>query len=576
MILGVSLSHESGAALLEGSQLRLAANEERFTRRKGDSDVPRNCLDWIAECLGGGFGGVRKVGVANLIQSAPPPMRSDLADAVLPLWQRAVFRGGLALGLHHPILGTRGGLAVYQGIFRHLRTKRYRRLVLALREGGFQGAVHRYDHHLCHELSAIYTAGWDECLAVTMDCWGDGAAGRVAAFRHGALEQLHVTPMVHSLGCYYLFATNLCGFPQSYHCGKTVGLAAYGQGGRALEYLRSRINFDANQGRIVNRGKFLRNGLHEMRTELGACGREEIAAAVQTVTEEVVTEFVRYWLQRSGMKKLTLAGGLFSNVKLNQRLAALPGLEGIFIHPHMGDGGLPAGAAFAAMRNGLPAAQCPAPARLPNAFLGTELVAEALPDLLRAAGLPFCRPVNLDLEVARRLAQGAVVARVAGSMEYGPRALGNRSILCQATDASINEWLNRKLRRSEFMPFAPMLLREDAAAYLIGYSLQNAHAAEFMTLTYDVTERCRVEAPAVVHVDGTARPQVVDERVNPCCYRILREYKRLTGLSVLINTSFNLHDEPIVCAAEDAIRAFLLSGLDCLALGDYLVGPRAA
>ena len=155
-------------------------------------------------------------------------------------------------------------------------------------------------------------------------------------------------------------------------------------------------------------------------------------------------------------------------------------------------------------------------------------------------------------------------------MEYGPRALGNRSILYQATDTTVNKWLNERLNRTEFMPFAPAILRSHASDYYIGYE-ESHRAAEFMTITYDATERCKQEAPAVVHVDGTARPQVVDETTNPGFHKLLTEYERLTGLPQVINTSFNMHEEPIVRTAEEAVRAFEASQLDVLILGDYVL-----
>ena len=155
-------------------------------------------------------------------------------------------------------------------------------------------------------------------------------------------------------------------------------------------------------------------------------------------------------------------------------------------------------------------------------------------------------------------------------MEYGPRALGNRSILYQATDTTVNKWLNERLNRTEFMPFAPAILRSHASDYYIGYE-ESHRAAEFMTITYDATERCKQEAPAVVHVDGTARPQVVDEPTNPGFHKLLTEYERLTGLPQVINTSFNMHEEPIVRTAEEAVRAFEASQLDVLILGDYVL-----
>ena len=190
---------------------------------------------------------------------------------------------------------------------------------------------------------------------------------------------------------------------------------------------------------------------------------------------------------------------------------------------------------------------------------------------MRRRALAFDRPKDLAVEIAKELAADRIVARFDGRMEYGPRALGNRSILYPATRPDVNTWLNRQLRRTEFMPFAPVVRLQDAADFFQGFDERTAHTAEFMTITYDVTERCRQEAPAIVHVDGTARPQVLRRDVNPGYYDILEEYHRLTGLSVLVNTSFNMHEEPIVCTPEDAIKAFFESDLDVLVMGPFVV-----
>ncbi|MBI4099013.1 hypothetical protein HY442_00610, partial [Candidatus Parcubacteria bacterium] len=509
---------------------------------------------------------------ANIVQGEPPAIRSDLSDEVMPVWQRVGLRLLDITRLDRWVVGTGAGIALYRLLLQNGRARPFRQLVALMAELGVRASLRRYDHHLCHLFSAAYTSGLPECLVVSIDGFGDGLAGRVAVFKHGKLRQVTLTPIFHSIGVYYLFATNLCGFAKVYHCGKTTGLAAYvAPGGKALGYFRRVIAFDPRRGAIVNRGRFLYAALGEMRRELAGVSREEIAAAIQAVSEEVTVAFVRHWLRATGQHHLVLTGGFFANVKLNQRVAAIPGVERIFIHPHMGDGGLATGAAYGAALEFEPAAERPTPYRLSHVFLGSDLSGENLPRLLQEASLTFSQPADIDHEVAKLLAEGKVVARVAGSMEYGPRALGNRSILYQATDPTVNTWLNQKLKRSEFMPFAPMVLEEDAPKLFRGYSEQNAHAAEFMTITYDVTDQCKRESPAVVHVDGTARPQVIREAVNPHCFRILRRYRELTGLHAIINTSYNMHDEPIVRTAEDAIRAFLASKLDYLVLDDYLV-----
>ncbi|MCX6710286.1 MAG: carbamoyltransferase, partial [Candidatus Woesearchaeota archaeon] len=191
-------------------------------------------------------------------------------------------------------------------------------------------------------------------------------------------------------------------------------------------------------------------------------------------------------------------------------------------------------------------------------------------NFLKAKNLKFKYYKHIEIKIAELLSEGKIVARFAGKMEYGPRALGNRSILCQATDKKINNWLNKRLKRTEFMPFAPSVLKEEANNCF--KNLKGAeYSAEFMTITFYCTDLMRKKAPAVVHVDNTARPQIVSEKNNPSFYKILKQYRNISGIPAIINTSFNMHEEPIVCSPEDALSTFLKAGLDYLAIGSYLV-----
>jgi carbamoyltransferase len=176
----------------------------------------------------------------------------------------------------------------------------------------------------------------------------------------------------------------------------------------------------------------------------------------------------------------------------------------------------------------------------------------------------------VEPEIARLLADGRVVARFNGRMEFGPRALGNRSILYHCSDPTVNDWLNKRLERTEFMPFAPATIEDEAESSFVGLSGAE-HAAEFMTIIFDCSDEFRASCPAAVHVDGTARPQIVRQATNPSFHRVLEEYRKLTGVGTVVNTSFNMHEEPIVCSPEDAVRAFLLGHLDYLAIGHYVV-----
>ena len=207
---------------------------------------------------------------------------------------------------------------------------------------------------------------------------------------------------------------------------------------------------------------------------------------------------------------------------------------------------------------------------LRDVYLGPEYSDEYTAGVLCASNLKFSREINIEEKLAELLSEGKTVARFDGRMEYGPRALGNRSILCQSTDKTVNDWLNKRLKRTEFMPFAPVTLFEFKDACYINVDGAE-RAAKFMTIAVDCTEWMKQVSPGVVHVDGTARPQLIKEEDNPGYYKILKEYHKITGIPSLINTSFNMHEEPIVCTPEEAIRTFIAAKLDYLAINKFLV-----
>jgi carbamoyltransferase len=266
-----------------------------------------------------------------------------------------------------------------------------------------------------------------------------------------------------------------------------------------------------------------------------------------------------------------MAGGTFANVVVNQRILHLPEVNRIFIHPAMTDQGISMGAGLAWLAENDMATNQP----LPSIFLGPGFTDDEAAAALDAAELAYERPENTAAHVAELLANGNVVARCAGRMEYGLRALGNRSILYKADDPSVNKWLNQRLNRTEFMPFAPVTLAEYADECFTGMA-GGELAARYMTVTFGVSETLKKRSPGVVHLDDTARPQIIHQEENPDYHAILAHYRELTGSPTIINTSFNMHGEPIVCTPEDAVRAFLDGNLDVLALGPFIVHqPKA-
>jgi carbamoyltransferase len=434
-------------------------------------------------------------------------------------------------------------------------------LLSALDQYELAGKLIRFHHHDTHAANAYYSSGFQDALVLVLDGYGAGCAGGVYSATDRGLECLHRYRFPHSLGIFYEHVTSGLGFKPSRHEGKIVGLAAYGQPELIAPYLLKRFDLDDGDIRIL-----AGQNAYVCRALASKFSKRDIAAAYQYTLEKVACESLAYWLQRSGHRKVVMSGGVHANVKLNQRILEVPGVEGVFVYPNMGDGGCATGAAMLAYGTDRLESRA-----LPDAYLGPEYTDREIQEAIEEAGLAYQRLDHVEERIAILLADNAIVARFAGRMEYGPRALGNRSILYPARDPQVNQWLNEQLGRTEFMPFAPAVLAEEAHNLFQGVRKNSLKTAEFMTITFDCTDRMKKHSPAAVHVDGTARPQLVSASSNPSFYAILKHYQALTDVPVLINTSFNMHEEPIVCSPQDAIRAFLLGNIDYLAAGNFLV-----
>jgi len=429
-------------------------------------------------------------------------------------------------------------------------------------------------HHKAHAASAYYCCPWpdQDVLVITLDGHGESHCGSVWTGKQGKMESISWLSALHSVGNLYSAITAHLGFKPMRHEGKIVGLAAYGNPEPLCSRLHDHVTskgrdfaFDADLIMLAMLGS--RTGTEEIFHALTqGLSREDISAGLQKFTEEAVCGFVQAWVQQTGIQKLALAGGVFANVKLNQRIMELAEVDNIYIHPNMGDGGLAVGSALSAVadqQDGL------SPQFMASAYLGPDIAEEEAKQALTTAGVAYTKPEFLAQEAASLLANGRVVARAAGRMEYGPRALGNRTLFASCSDPTINKWLNDRLQRTEFMPFAPIIMEEFAAEYFPAWRPDH-YAARFMTITYDASEIAKKNIPAAIHVDGTARPQVLRQQDNPEVHAMLKEFHRKTGVPALINTSFNMHEEPIVCSASDAVRAFQLGNIDALICADLL------
>ncbi|HPQ42534.1 MAG TPA: carbamoyltransferase C-terminal domain-containing protein, partial [bacterium] len=376
------------------------------------------------------------------------------------------------------------------------------------------------------------------------------------------------------LGRDYEKVTAMLGFHPLRHPGKITGLAAYGEKNddcinELQTYLAS--GWKTDRFRILDTSDAYqvidRQGIEKLREDRQSrfrqFRREDIAFAIQWLTEQKVEALIRENIPNPESADICLAGGVFANVAVNRRVKEL-GFRSIFVMPAMTDCGLSLGACMLSHpnRHRIAAAE--------TMYFGCDYSPDTIRKILDKASVQYSTPENLPKTVAELLAAGKVIARFDGPMEFGPRALGNRSILYHCSDPSVNDWLNKQLKRTEFMPFAPVTLESYASDRYIGYRGAE-HTAKFMTITFECTPVMRDEAPAVVHVDNTARPQVIHPSQNPGYYAILDAYRELTGIPTLVNTSFNMHEEPIVRTPEEALSAFDASRLDALIAGPFLI-----
>ena len=422
------------------------------------------------------------------------------------------------------------------------------------------------NHHKAHALSALFFTDWDNALLYTADGCGDNVHYSHRILKDGKLkclfggdENLLTDRRVDSLGLAYGYATQALGYRMNRHEGKLTGLAAYGKP-TLLESLGK--HFTVNGEGVIS-SDFASDTA--MRDEIERLAKDaepaDVAASIQQLLEDRIFESVSKLVKKHGVRKIGLAGGVFANVRLNRLLCEGTNAEEIFIFPGMGDEGITVGGIleFLLARDGLNA-WLENRYRLENVYFGRDhndridSVLEGHKRVKRLVG----DPVQVS---AALLTDGKVVAIYEGRMEFGPRALGARSILASPFDNGINESINKRLQRTEFMPFAPYILAEDAEE-VFEITDANRYAARFMTITTAVHDEWRKKIPAVVHVDGTARPQIITQDENALYADILKAFKEKSGLPVLVNTSFNAHEEPIINTPEECLQALIDDRVD--------------
>ena len=564
-ILGIWDGHDAGAALLVDGRLVAAVNEERFTRRKLEVALPVHSMRACCEMAGIGLDDIdiaaaSTTDVAKTLARAFPATKEAYyrirrRKAVPGRWMAARKRAKYRLTEWPPNAGTRA----------------LSRLLLgrALRRAGLTRAGLRlYDHHACHAIAAALASGFDRCVVLTIDGVGDGLSATVSTFSDGELVRIASTPARDSIGIFFEHVTNLLNMRELEDEGKVMALADYASPVPDRDNpLLQMIDVADLRFVLPSAGHALPATLRKL---LWHYPNEQFAAMAQRALEHACVRLAADAVARTGLDQVALAGGVASNVKANRLIHQLRSVADVFVFPHMGDGGLPLGAALLASREQKERTDL----RTNDLGWGPSFTDAEIETALNRAGVAYARCADVSAAVADRLAQGEVVLWFQGPMEYGPRALGHRSVLARPDCPSLRDRLNLVLkRRVWYQPFCPSMLESDARVVLADWKGRpNRH----MTMAYTVGAAYRSALAGVVSVDGTCRPQMVDDAGRDPFTALLREVRRRLGLGALLNTSFNIHGEPLVCTPDEALRVYADCGADALAIGPFLVARRHA
>jgi carbamoyltransferase len=542
--------HDSGAAVLQDYSLKAAVQLERLTRHKGDGSFPGAAIDEVLSIAGASRKDVDVLAASRCLY--PSRYFHDVRGLRL---LREQFRERVR---------RRPRLTLSELMVRHqtFDVERLFDVAAFKRDLGLRQDVitHFFNHHEAHALPTIFFSPWDDALVVSADGGGDTVHyshrhlcdGELRVPYGGEDYALKAPAEEDSIAKVYGYTTKALGFIRTRHEGKVTGLAAMGRP-VCRDEIAARLSVDED-GRVHSDFGGDREIYSFMRGIAARNSREDVAASVQDVLEDIMLTSIRQVLARNPARHLGVSGGLFANVKLNRLLAERLPIDEIFIFPAMGDEGLTVGGALSYLmkRDGLKT-WLDRRTDLTSLYLGRDYTGSADRVLAESHGIR-CTSEDPVAGSAARLAEGRIGAIYTGRMEYGPRALGARSILANPSRRETHDLLNFRLSRSEFMPFAPVVTAGNADS-IFDISPVMARACENMTITCNVKPEWRSRIAAVVHVDGSARPQIIERNVNPLYYDILAGFERATGLPVLVNTSFNVHEEPIVNTPAECARA---------------------
>jgi carbamoyltransferase len=559
-ILGIWDGHDAGAALLQDGAVRAAINEERLTRRKLEVRFPTSA---IAACLA--LAGLQPSDVDVVAASTTDPAKTlgrwwpGSKERYYAVRRRKLEPGRLATLTRAvkyrmtewppgPVSRSLSRVAIRRLLDRHALARA--RLALI-------------DHHDAHAAGAAWASGFDDCAVLTIDGLGDGFSATISDFHDGRLRRVAASPARSSLGVFFEHVTSLLNMRELEDEGKVMALADYAA--PVADEDNPLLAFVSVRDGVIHTN----SPGHAQRRQLARIhwhyANEQFAFMAQRVVERTCAALARDAVRITGRRRLALAGGVVSNVKATRIVRLLPELDDLYVFPHMGDGGLALGAAVAAAAG----AGEPVQRHLARLDLGPEYEAGEIRKCLDEAGLAVERIDDLPARVADLLTAGQVVMWFQGRMEYGPRALGQRSVLARPDRPELRDRLNLVLkRRVWYQPFCPSMLESEAPRLLSDWTGGRNRA---MTMAFEVGPCHRGSLAGVISVDGTCRPQFVPDADTTPFAELLRLARQRWGVGALLNTSFNIHGEPLVCSPAEAIDVFRRSGADALAIGPFLV-----
>lgn len=568
-ILGIHDGHNASVCLLEDGQIRSALQEERLARIKNFMGFPSRAMDASVKSTGLSYSDIELIAM----HSRHMPMvinREQLMEE---------YRHSESINMHL----KRFVKGMVKRTFLkepYLEQRRRARVQEILKKGFDYNKIVFVEHHLAHAAAAYFGSPWrgdEEILVLTNDAGGDELCATVNIGKNNSIKRIAAIPVSHSVGYIYSMLTFILGMVPEEHEYKVMGMAPYVSEGyteRFRPVLERLMEFDESTGGIT---WYRTNGCPHTQFSYRFFSRltelqrfDAICGGAQRFLEEFLVTWVKNCIKKTGIRNVAVSGGVFMNVKANKRILELPEVESLFILPSCGDESNAIGAAYQVYAEEMSKRnQEVTISPLRDLYWGLAFTNDEVEDLLKRNRLHYERKDDIEKDVALLLSRGEIVARFKGRMEFGARALGNRSILADPSNTGVVKIINEMIKNRDFwMPFAPSVLKEREKDYVIN---PKGIKAPYMIICFNSTDKVDQLKAACHPYDNTIRPQIVEEDWSPDYYRLIKEFEKITGRGAILNTSFNLHGYPIVCSPEDAIDVFLNSGLKYLALENCLV-----